>query len=150
MRILFITPRSSGRYGRPSTPPVGIAYLATFLRDNGHKIKAIDLRVEGPGYDYIAVINDFDADIVGVSFMSHSYKDSYALINRIKKKTKARVVIGGAHPSTLKHKVLEECDADFAVYKEGEYALLELAQGMPKKDIKNLIWRDGENIVVNA
>ena len=149
MKIMFIMPGSQGRYGKPSSPPVGIAYLATFLKARGHEVGVMDLRVEKKGYDHISAIKAFGPETVGVSFMSNGYKESYTLIDEIKTKLGVTVIIGGAHPSTLREKVLEECGADYAVYGEGEFTMLEFLEQKAPPEIKGLVWRDGENIVVN-
>lgn len=149
MKVLFIMPRTLGRYGRPSSPPVGIAYLATFLKRRGHEVRVMDLQIERADYDYLSDIKTFGPELVGVSFVSCGYRQSYSLIDEIKNKLGVTVIIGGAHPSTLRGEVLKECKANFAVYREGEYTLLELVEGKSPSGIKGLIWRDGENIVVN-
>lgn len=141
--------KGTGVYGKPSSPPVGIAYLSAFLEKNGHDTAVLDLRVEAPSYDYISEIKDFDPDLVGVSFMSSGYKMSYRIIDEIKEKTGVNVVVGGAHPSTIRNRVLEECTADYAVYREGEHAMLSLVSGRDLSDIKGLIWRKGKDIVTN-
>lgn len=149
MKVLFVMPRSSGRYGSPSSPPVGIASLAAFLKEQGHEVAAIDLRVEKNDFDCLEAIREYAPGMVCVSFMSYGYKSSYRLIDEIKSKFTAPVVIGGAHTSTLRKKVLEECAADYAIYGEGELTLSELVEGRSPSGINGLIWRDGRTVIVN-
>ncbi|MGB2879244.1 MAG: radical SAM protein [Candidatus Omnitrophota bacterium] len=146
---MLIMPRTSGRYGRPSTPPVGLAYLATYLKMRDHEVKLIDMRVENEDFDYLSSIKSFKPGFVGVSFVSNGYKYSYDLVNEIKDKTGATIVIGGAHSSTVRGKALEECKADYVVYGEGEITLSELVEGKRPSDIKGLIWREGKKININ-
>jgi len=117
VRVLLMMTRTSGRYGKPSTPPVRIAYLATFLKYHGNDVKVIDMRVEDDGYDYISDIKKFDPEIVGLSFVSCGYKQSYNIVDEIKKKLGKRVIVGGAHASTLRGGILKECKADLAAYR---------------------------------
>lgn len=149
MKILLVTPNITGIYGKPSSPPVGIAYLMSYLNSKGHEATVLDLCVEKKSFNYIGAIKDFDPDIIGISFTSYKYKRSYALISEIKKKTKTPVVIGGAHVSVLRDRILSECEADYAIYGEGEQALLNLADGKNPQEIKSLIWRNGKDIVIN-
>lgn len=109
----------------------------------------LDLRVEPPGMDYMSRIKKFDPGLICVSFMSYGYKKSYRFLEDLKKGTGAAVMIGGAHTSVLRGKVLEECVADYAVYGEGEETLLEFLEGKSLSDIDGLIWRNGDCIVVN-
>jgi anaerobic magnesium-protoporphyrin IX monomethyl ester cyclase len=150
MKIFLLTPDITGIYGKPSSPPVGIAYLMSYLRSNGHEAIVLDLCVEKRGFNYIGAIKDFNPDLIGVSFTSCKYKKSYALISEIKEKTNIPVVIGGAHVSVLRDRILTECDADYAIYGEGEQALLNLADGKRPHEIKSLIWRNGNDIVINS
>lgn len=146
---MLIMPRTLGRYGKPSTPPVGLAHLAAYLKMQDHEVKVVDMRVESKDFDYLSSIRLFDPDLVGLSFVSLGYKYSYDLVNEIKDKTGVTVVIGGAHSSTMREKVLEECKADYAVYGEGEFTLSELVEGKLPSEIKGLIWREGEKININ-
>jgi anaerobic magnesium-protoporphyrin IX monomethyl ester cyclase len=149
MKIVLLTPDITGIYGKPASPPVGIAYLMSYLRSKGHDVKVMDLCVEKDNFDHIKFIKDFNPSLVGISFTSCKYKKSYALIADIKRKTNIPVVIGGAHISVMREKILEECEADYAIYGEGETALLILAEGKRPHEIKSLIWRDGARIAVN-
>ncbi len=149
MKVLLLMPRDTGRYGRPSSPPVGMAYLMSYLRSKGHRVKALDLRVEPRNFDYMNAVKEFNPDLTGIGFTSCNYKKVYAIINEIKKKTGTPVVIGGPHVSVTGKKVLEECNADYAIYGEGETALFNLVKGMNPKDIKSLIWRKNGDVVAN-
>jgi len=149
MNVFLLMPKISGRYGRPSCPPVGLGYLIASLKSQGHKVAALDLRVEPSNSNYIQKIKDFKPDLIGISFTSCNYQAVYSLIKLLKLKIWIPVVIGGPHVSVKKDAVLKECAADYAVYGEGEAALAGLANGMSPKDIKSLIWRKGEEIIIN-
>jgi anaerobic magnesium-protoporphyrin IX monomethyl ester cyclase len=149
MKIALLAPNITGIYGKPSSPPVGMAYLMSYLRNKGHEVKVLDLCVEKDGFDYIKAIKEFNPSLIGISFTSCKYKKSYALVKDIKSKTGIPIVIGGAHVSVIREDVLGECEADYAIYGEGEHALLNLAEGKKLNEIKSLIWRDSNRIVVN-
>jgi len=149
MRVFLLVPKVTGRYGSPSSPPVGVAYLMSYLRAKGHAAGVLDLRIESANFDYIKAIKEFRPDLVGVGLTSCNYKATYALINKIKAKVDSPVVIGGPHVSVKRSDVLKECSADYAIYGEGEIALLNLANGKPLQDIKSLIWRKGKEITIN-
>ncbi len=149
MKVFLLTPNITGIYGKPASPPVGIAYLMSYLSSKGHEVKGIDLCVEKKDFKYLDEINKFKPDLIGISFTSYRYKRSYDLVSDIKKNTSIPVVIGGSHVSVLRAQVLSECDADYAVYGEGESALYALAEGKEPSGIKSLIWRKGKEVVVN-
>ncbi len=149
MKVLLITPNVKGIYSKPSTPPVGIGYLAGSLKQAGHSVEAMDLRVEKNNFDYLSKIKEIHPDFIGISMMSSGYKHSYALVNKIKKNIAAKVVIGGPHPSTVKEKALEECLADYAVLGEGEETLSELLSTDAPSKVKGLAWRNKGQVTVN-
>lgn len=149
MRVLFITPGAPGRYGKPVSPPVGIAYLASFIKSHGYDADVMDLRVKGKDYDYLSDIKKINPDLIAISLMTYGYKHSYNMINEIKNMLGKKIIIGGPHVSTTRDSVLGDCVADYAVYGEGEYTLLEFLQGLEPNTIKGLIWRSKDKIVIN-
>ena len=79
--------------------------------------------------------------------MSFMYKRSYYIIKYVKEiSNDITVAAGGPHISTLREKVLEECDdIDYGIVQEGEHTLLELCKGIENKSIPGLIYRkDGK------
>ena len=98
-----------------------------------------------------AKVDTFRPDLLGISLFSNKYKVSYKLIESIKRYWPLmKIVVGGAHVSCLREKVLEECQAiDFGVVLEGEEALLELCRGESLEKIKNLIYRQKDKIISN-
>jgi len=63
LRILLLNPPFSGLYHRLGfiLPPLGLAYLASSLRERGHVVSITDLNVEGPPSDLAAY------DLIGVT-----------------------------------------------------------------------------------
>src|SRR6202008_4162759 len=65
------------------------------------------------------------------------------------------IVVGGPHISSMGRETMERfADFDFAVVGEGEWALTELLDALEKDGdlaaIAGLMWRDGEDLRVNA
>ncbi len=150
MKVLFILPDLVGDKGKPTAPPPGIAYLAAMLLKNGHKAAVVDMRVYPKVSELFKKIEKFDPEFIAFSFMTKEYLKSHDLIEKIKKNFPNKILIlGGAHPSTVEEKVLEETKADLAVMGEAEYTFVELCDGLPYPEIKGLIWRDHGKIVKN-
>lgn len=149
MKTLFVVPNQNGDFYKAMHPHTGIAYMISILEKNGHKTEAIDLRVEKNIKALDRKIKTFNPDIIGVSFMSRGYRDSYNFVKFIKNKYGKKVIIGGPHPSLFPEESIIACNADYAVVGEGEYALLALANKKPLEKIKNLVWTDGNKIIKN-
>lgn len=139
--------KSSYRPG--DVPDLALGYLAEYLQKNEIEYDVLDLNL-GYGFDdIVSKVEAFKPDLIGIAMKSYRYKDSYALISRVKEKfPNLPLAVGAAHISTAKEKVLEECAAvDYGIVKEGEDTLLELCQGKPLEEIKGLIYRQDGKII---
>jgi anaerobic magnesium-protoporphyrin IX monomethyl ester cyclase len=115
MRILLINPPFSGLYHKLGfiLPPLGLAYLASSLRAEGHSISIVDLNVEDVSLD----LTPFD--LVGITADTPRY--SQALVwARYAKESGARVVLGGPHVTFLEEEPLRRGWSDVVVRGEGE------------------------------
>jgi anaerobic magnesium-protoporphyrin IX monomethyl ester cyclase len=130
-------------FGMIPSPPVGLACLAAYARENGFGVSVLDCFGEAPyvssGYreefvriglsqDEIIKRIDPDARLVGISVhsgMTAAFCLSLAL--EIKQRLGKPVVMGGAHASTTYGELLEQ-GIDYVVIGEGEGPLLELIQ----------------------
>ena len=130
-------------------PDLALGYLAEFLQHSGIEYDVLDMNLGYTFNDLEKKILDFKPDIIGIAMKSYRYKDSYAFVQKLKDRfPQIPIAIGGAHISTEKEKVMQECSAiDFGVVKEGEETFLELCQGEPLKSIKGLIYRKDGKII---
>lgn len=112
------------------TPPLGLGYLASYLKTKGHDVKIIDGLNLGYSNSQISEVSS-DADIVGIYCLSDYFLKVIDLSQRLKKINKI-VVIGGPHASALPELTVKETGADFAVIGEGEITFAELAEALEK------------------
>lgn len=140
MDILLIYPPLSvdERYGNRRLgkvgghlPPLGIAYIAAFLRSRGFSVGIID----GPGNDLkekdiLQKIKILNPKVVGLSAITSVFHRAASLAERIKKQfPHILILIGGHHASILPVEVLRETPSfDLLVYGEGEITSWELLQ----------------------
>lgn len=150
-KILFVYPDYTSTNFTMPVAPIGLGYIAEFLKQSGIDYFIVDMRLGYKFKDLKKVIIDTQPDLIGISLMSFMYKDHYKFIQSIKKEfPDIRIVAGGPHVSTCKKKVLEDCSAiDFGIMQEGELPLLLLCQGRPVTDIASLLYRDNGNITMN-
>jgi len=119
------------------TPPLGLGYLAAYLKSRGHDVKLIDgLNLEINNSQIAA--RCADSDIVGIYCLSAYFPQVKDLSRRLKAINKT-VAIGGPHASVLPELTLKETGADFAVIGEGEITLSELVDALAKKQRTDLI-----------
>ncbi|MBL7197036.1 MAG: radical SAM protein [Candidatus Omnitrophica bacterium] len=136
---------ATGRYF-----PLGIGYISSYLNSKGFKTELFLGKVD----DFESKITKDKFDIIGISSMTPSFLNVVEMSKIAKKCSKATVVIGGQHASAFREKILKEIPTiDFLIYGEGENSFLELCTKINcqnKKDIKGLVWRDGDKIITNA
>ncbi len=126
---------------RPSMP-LGLAYIAAVLEQDGHAVSVIDAVAEAPdkvtpdsglhrlglGPDEIADRVKPETEVLGVTNM---WTFSWPLVRRIIETLKARfpdkkIVCGGEHFTGLPELSLEQAPIDYIVLGEGEETAVEL------------------------
>ena len=147
--ILFLQPAGGSLN---SSPPLGLGYVATYLKNKLPEInlKIVDLSVEET--DLESLIDSFKPDIVGVTGTTTMAKDMRLLLERIRSHNSAiPIVLGGPHATALKSEIFY-LPIDFAVIGEGEETLFELItnlnSGHDLSEVDGLIYRKQDGSIV--
>lgn len=107
------------------TPPLGLGYLAAYVKRAGFPARIVDgLRL---GCEPEELARRCDAPVVGISCMT-AYMPEVIELSAALKRRGATVILGGPHPTGLPHGSLQATGADYAVLGEGEITLVELLQ----------------------
>lgn len=135
MKIQFVLapPRNLPRLGElyeHISPPLGILYLAAYLRAH---IPGLELRViDGPrkGFPYtLKEIMAFNPDVLCVSYYVSSTLGAYDMINTLKQsRPELLCVVGGHQVTALPGEALRRSMTDIEVYSEGELTLTEIIE----------------------
>lgn len=142
MKVLLLIPpteldRSYGRLKKFSNPQpsIGIAYIASVLRNNGFGVKVIDAYVSGLTLaDIMDVIDEYAPDVIGISALTPSAEVVYEISRNIRIKfPHVRIVMGNMHASLFSEEILINDYADFVVHREGEFTMLELLRALENK-----------------
>lgn len=114
------------------SPPLGLAYVAARLLDEGHTVRLIDLNLSGLNpARIIAALTNFAPDLVGISSHTETYPNAVALARMVKEHdVSIPVIVGGPHASILPLDVLTEPDVDYVAIGEGEMTAVELARAI--------------------
>ena len=130
MKVLLVNPPMGFSYYSLGIrrPPLGLAYLASVLRDH-HQVKVIDFNVEKQDWNNYPY-SEFD--IVGISVDTARYLTSLR-IAKLAKNQGAIVVMGGLHVSFLDKDALGSGMVDYVVRNEGEYSFLSLVKFLSKE-----------------
>ncbi|RLE13156.1 B12-binding domain-containing radical SAM protein [Candidatus Aerophobetes bacterium] len=132
MKVMLILPPSKfvlkDKLGITSVP-LGLAYLASFIEKDGHKVKIIDSNTLGYRIkDIKEEIEKFNPHLVGVTATTSCIYDAYEVAKIIKEVDPGiKVVIGGPHVTFIAKETLKECPfIDVVVRGEGEETFREL------------------------
>jgi radical SAM superfamily enzyme YgiQ (UPF0313 family) len=151
LQLIFAPPQKKTRFGELNeqvAPPLGVLYLAAYIREHlkGIQINIVDGTIKGWKYT-LSKITDFNPDLLGISFYSVNACSAYKLANIVKEKCpKTLLVMGGPHVSALPEECMKRSKADVAVIGEGETTLLEIAKlvnGQQRISLENLANIDG-------
>ena len=137
-------------------PPLGLCYLASSAKKFGYSVQIID----APALDMdltrtMAEIVKIDAELIGLTASTVSIYRASDLAKELKERgTKASILIGGPHVSSLPIETLEEFkEFDIGVINEGEFIVPEIIacykEGGSIGDIAGLVYREGEEVVLS-
>lgn len=128
MKVLLIYPYSPDIYQKVgfTLPPLGLAYMASVLREKGYDVVIHDMKVNRKEPDFSIF------DVIGITADAMRYKEGLRL-SRIAKENGRIVIMGGPHPTFLDEDALKSGCIDFVVRGEGEETLPELLETIKQK-----------------
>lgn len=141
----------------PPVAPIGLDYLADSLKRNGFEVDILDLCLAD---DFKEEINGFfshsevfavginlrnlnNMSIASPEFFMPRFKE---IVELIKGKTSAPMILGGGAFSIIPEAVLDYCDLDLGICGEGEYSFPLLLSKIKRKendfsDVPGLVYR---------
>ena len=150
MCILLINSPFSGGYYKlgSSMPPLGLAYIASVLRQGGHSVKMVDMNVSTKRLP--SRLGDFD--LVGISSDTPRHNISIQIAKKVKEQ-KIPVIMGGPHVTFMEEEALKSGAVDYVVRGEGEYSMLNLvahlSSGDDVKDVTGISYLKSGDIIRN-
>jgi radical SAM superfamily enzyme YgiQ (UPF0313 family) len=125
--------------------PLGLAYLAEALREEGYTTEVLDLCFsEDPSRDLRDTLHRFQPNLVGLSLrnldnltypISVSYlKEVEEVIQVCRRFSSTKLVIGGSGFSLAPKELLQHLDVDFGIVGEGEEIFLQLVKSLEKRN----------------
>lgn len=126
MRVLLVNPRMSAS----SQPPLGLAYIAAYLKSNGYpSVSIIDTTWEDLD-ERLDMLSDIP-DVVGIQIMTPYCTRAITAAEKIRARfPNVRLIVGGPHPTADPQHTLDAINPDFGVIGEGEVTFLQLVQAL--------------------
>lgn len=121
--------------------PLGLAYLAKALKEEGHLIEVLDLCFSKDiTLDLENILHQFHPELIGLSVRnldnltyptSLSYlKEAEEVIRICRQSCSSKLVIGGSGYSLAPKELLQYFDVDFGIVGEGEEVFLQLIRSL--------------------
>jgi anaerobic magnesium-protoporphyrin IX monomethyl ester cyclase len=149
--VVLINPYPEGATGinRATVyPALGLAYLASVLRQNGIGVSILDANIRRLDHGgVIRAVRAANAGLAGIGLNIANARSGLLLSRRIKEAMDINICLGGPFVSSHTESVLRKGRADFAVVGEGERTLLELCRGIPPDTVKGLAWKAADGAV---
>jgi anaerobic magnesium-protoporphyrin IX monomethyl ester cyclase len=144
LRIQLINPCETAQ-GNFSSAPLGLAYIASALLQDGHDVSIEDGYISGwEGVDRALATGP---DLVGVTCYTPGRHKSLEVCRRAKR-AGAVTVMGGPHPTIMHKQILQHYpEVDVCVLGEGEQTIREIAEGKAWPEIDGIAYRLGSEII---
>lgn len=111
--------------------PLGIGYVAAYLRKNNYEVKLLELGMLSGWQDFIEILNDYNPRIVGLSAMTPEVNSAYQAAEIVKRTLRdVPVALGGPHATVCAEDAIANPHIDYAVRGEGEITFLELCNAL--------------------
>jgi len=159
MKVLLVNPPYGKVYSKVRTaeginPPMGLAYIAAYLRKNGIDVSILDAHAFQIGMaDLEKRLPQFD--VVAVPSVTPSLSSSIEVLKIARKVNPGcKTIMGGPHISALPFDTMKNNSViDFGVMGEAEVTMLDLIkninEGKNPSGVKGIIHRGKERIIMN-
>lgn len=156
MKITLIFPPSTYQT-KQTMPPLGIAWIAVVLRENGFRnVSLIDSVVNRYSNEKtVELLKREGPDVIGLSFGTQNRFYAFDLARLIKKNfPRIPIVAGGPHPTLTANDTLQNIpEIDIVVRGEGEYSFLDLIRTINKKgnleSVKGISFRNKKGKILH-
>lgn len=139
-----------------SMPPLGIMYIAAYLKQKGYSVRLLDMAVENmKEQEFFSYISRWSPKIIGMSTYSESWKAQIILCKKIKDKFPNTIIAaGGAFATFCREQMLKESLTDYIFLGEGEFVFGEFCDSILRnqgevKRIKGLCYVENGEVICN-
>jgi anaerobic magnesium-protoporphyrin IX monomethyl ester cyclase len=140
-----------------AAPPLGMLYIATYLRENGVETSIIDEAAQGNSLkETVDWVKKENPEILGFSTCSSSGRKAALIAEKVKQENPNMVIVFGNFYATFNaERILKKYPfVDMIIRGEGEHTSLEVAKCLQKEgDLKKVLginFRSGGQIVSTA
>lgn len=155
MRIALIsTPTRT--YAPNYIPPLGIMYLASHLRNQGHEVRIIDIAKTRQSNEYtISELRTFKPHLIGISAIITAFRFVRQLVRDLKQAFPSNPLVIGGHITLENEEILlNQIGVDFVISGYGELKIASLADHLSGhlslEEIPSLSYKKNGTIITNT
>jgi len=136
-------------------PPLGLAYIAAALKQNGIVVSLIEARTQSLSHDeVIQKVEKEKPQFVGITAITPRIDSALYLAEKVKEiDPNIRVILGGPHIHFEHKNIINDDFVDFCVRGEGEITVLELIDCLSNSGdlakVKGITFKQGNDVIVN-
>lgn len=155
MRILFAVPRSYNPKQMYREYPLGVGFLGTILKQQGHEVRIFDQNAEAaPDVALSQLVGEFQPAAIGFSVITPNYPVARQQMRALKLHyPELRIIAGGIHASMFPEDLIAD-GADAVVLGEGESVITELlnclVDGREPDHVSGVVFRNRAGQVIKT
>ena len=138
-KVLLVFPAKTKEFTN-LYPPLGLSYMASMLKMDGHQVKGIDLRLQSYK-KYKECLLKWKPNWIGISMETVGYDNANLAVNFARKYSSAKIIVGGVHPTLEPFGVLENENIDVVAVGEAENTIKDIVAGKPYDKIDGVAYR---------
>jgi radical SAM superfamily enzyme YgiQ (UPF0313 family) len=113
--------------------PLGLLYLAAFLRDRGFEVEIFDGTFMEGDQDFAEALEQYNPKAVGITAIKPN-GDKVLELAKLAHESGSFVIIGGPDPTYSPEHYLNDPSVDLVVHHEGELTLIEVLEAMKEQN----------------
>jgi len=129
-------------------PPLGLAYIAGYLKKKGHDVRLIDGSFSEDLFSDIKKhVQVFNPEHIGLTATTPKITGALDVAGFIKKLAPStKTVLGGYHASALPEECVDDPNIDIVVVGEGEETFSEILEKKALEDVKGICFKEGGSV----
>lgn len=166
--VVHLFPDGRPAHRKHCVPPLGLAYLAAAVRENGYEVEILDILAEGYGHEelrgdrglvyglpieeVLERVRQVQPDLMGISMLfSSSASEAHDICRALKLEfPEITIVAGGQHPTGAPRPVMVDPSIDYVLLGEADASFVSLLNtlnsGSDLGRVQGLFYRDGDTV----
>ncbi|MEY9937639.1 radical SAM protein [Streptacidiphilus sp. MAP5-3] len=125
-------------------PVLGMAYIATYARQQGLNVGLLDAEAHGLSVrEAVDAVNTARPRWVGMNLLAPTYELSARIASEVSGPDRARLIVGGHHAKAMPNEILADerfKHVEALVVGEGETRVAALLGGCPREQLPRILW----------